>query len=147
MNETDHYAYKFRNSTGNVFPTQMWVMKCSQWQQKKYIPYGQFLCLWVLYKNIFWECISHVASWQPCQWLVLLVQFTDLKASVDFCILSTTATRTQMKGPQKLFKMCPIIRHLNSKATRQENHSHCGRRASPSTCTCHWNCHSSGKKS
>lgn len=49
-------------------------------------------------------------------------------------------------GPQKLFKMCPIIRHLNLKATRQTNHSHCRRTTYPSTCTCHWNCHSSGKK-
>ena len=47
---------------------------------------------------------------------------------------------------QKLFKMCPIIRHLNSKATRHTNHSHCGRTAYPSTCTCHSNCHSSERK-
>jgi len=40
------------------------------------------------------------------------------------------------EGQQKLFKMCPI-RHLNSKATRQMNHSHCGRTVYPSTCTCH----------
>ena len=99
---------EFRNSTGNVFPTQMWVMKCSQWRQKKYIPYGQFLCLWVLYKNIFWECISHVASWQPCQWLVLLVQFTDLKGSVDLRILSTTATRTHMKDNKNCSK-CVLL--------------------------------------
>jgi len=41
------------------------------------------------------------------------------------------------EGQQKLFKMCPIIRHLNSKATRQTNHSQCRRTAYPSTCTCH----------
>jgi hypothetical protein len=53
VNQTDRYGHEFRNYAGTVFPMQMRVMKCSQWQQKKYIPYGQFLCLWVLYKNTF----------------------------------------------------------------------------------------------
>jgi hypothetical protein len=115
VTETNRYAEKFKNSRGHIFSKRSRV---NEWQpvtaEEIYVVLALFMLMGIVQDPSVRMYFSrnHLVATPVFGSVISLDRFESI---CRFLHLTDNTSKDTYEGPQKLFKIYPIIRHLNSK--------------------------------
>jgi len=115
VTETNRYAEQFKNSRGNIFSKRSRV---NEWQpvtaEEIYVVLALFMLMGIVQKTSLRLYFSrnHLVATPVFGSVISLDRFESICRFLHF---TDNTTKDTYEGQQKLFKIYPLIRHLNSK--------------------------------